>query len=158
MRVLAEVANISEALGGRVHEEVGADGMEDGTGDDLVELVHFGGLDVDYVEYIEWPIYVPEVDSEVVGRDEIFTISGKGERVNMDVVVLSVGVFSLVLRCGVLPGIDRLWDLEMLGVGDDRIQLAALVTVVALASALRFLEYAPQFDCLVVCREHQQIL
>lgn len=41
--------------------------MEDRACDDLVELVHFRGLNVDNVEYIEWPINIPEVDFKVVG-------------------------------------------------------------------------------------------
>lgn len=61
----------------------------------------------------------------------------------MDVVILTVGIFSFVLGSGVLSGIHCLGDLEMLGISNDRIELAPLVAVVPLSSPLSFLKYAP---------------
>lgn len=158
VRVLSEVANIGEALGSGVHEEVGADGVENSGGDDLVELVHFGRLDVDYVEDVERPVDVPQVDAEVVGGDEVLAVAGEAERVDVDVVVLAIGVLAFVLGSGVLPGVDSLGDLEMFGVGDDGVELAALVAVVALARAFGLLEDAPELDGLIIGSEHHEIL
>lgn len=158
MRVLSEVTNISVALARRVHEEISSFGVEYRRGDDLVKLVHFRRLDIDHIEYIEGSVHIPQVDSQVVGGDEVVAVAGERERVDVNVVVLPVGVLPLVLRSGVLSCIYSLWDFEVFGVCDCREQFALLVAVVALSRALTFLVYSPELDGLVVGRQHEQIL
>ena len=66
MRILSEIAQIRKPLRSCVKEEVRTFRVEERRGDHLVELVHFGRLDVDHIKYIEWPVDVPQVHSQVV--------------------------------------------------------------------------------------------
>jgi hypothetical protein len=87
---LAHVGELDGALGAGVHEPVAADGVELGGGDDLGQLLHVGGLDVDDVEGLVLDVEIPEVDAQVVGADKGLAVAVDGDAV--DVVGVGVGV------------------------------------------------------------------
>lgn len=87
---LAHVGQLDGALGARVHEPITALRVEFGRGDDLCQLLHVSGLDVDDVETLVLNVEVPQVDAEIVTADEGLAIAVDGDAV--DVVCVGVGV------------------------------------------------------------------
>jgi hypothetical protein len=59
-------------------------------GDDLGQLLHVGGLDIDNVEALVLDVEVPQVDAKIVAADEGLAVAVDGDAV--DVVCVGVGV------------------------------------------------------------------
>lgn len=66
--------------------------MKLGGGDDLGQLFHVGGLDIDYVEALVLDVEIPEVDTQIVTANEGFTIAVY--RYAVDVIGVSVCIGS----------------------------------------------------------------
>lgn len=91
-RTLAHIRELDGALRARVHEPVAAEGVELGGSDDLSQLLHVGGFDVDNVETLVLYVQVPQVDAQIVAADECLAIAV--DRDAVDVVRVGVGVCS----------------------------------------------------------------
>jgi hypothetical protein len=68
------VLELDEALAIAVGKKVALLRVELGRGDDLGELLHVGGLDVEDIEALVRHVQVPQVDAQVIGGDEGFPI------------------------------------------------------------------------------------
>ena len=66
----AHVAELNRALGAAVHEHVRVRRVELGRRNHLGQLLHVGRLDVDNVERLVANAQIPQVDAQVVRRDE----------------------------------------------------------------------------------------
>jgi hypothetical protein len=86
------VADVPLARGEQ--EDVAAHGVVLHVGDHLGELLDVGRLQVDDVEGEQVVLDAPQVDAQVVGRQEVLPVGGHAQRV--DVVVVAVLVLLLV--------------------------------------------------------------
>lgn len=160
---LAHVGELDGALGAGIHEPVAAERVELGGGDDLCELLHVGGLDVDDVEALVLDVKVPKVDSQVVAADEGLAIAVDGNAV--DVVGVGVGIGSTGNGGDdhVVMGQARKFEIcgiaEVLGCGEGprgataagNVGRRGFVREVVLCHHLeRLLEHLPELDGLVV--------
>lgn len=66
--------------------------MKLSSSNNLGELLHVGGFDIDYVEALVLNIEIPEVDTQIVTADEGFTIAVY--RYAVDVICVSVRISS----------------------------------------------------------------
>jgi hypothetical protein len=86
------VADVPLARGEQ--EDVAADGVVLHVGDHLGELLDVGRLQVDDVEGEQVVLDAPQVDAQVIGRQEVLAVGRHAQRV--DVVVVAVLVLLLV--------------------------------------------------------------
>lgn len=163
----SHVGKFDGALGACVHEPIAAHWVELCGGDNLCELLHVGGLDVDDVKALVLDVEIPQVDPEIITADEGFAITV--DRDAVDVICVGVGVGTP--RDGGHDGIMvcQTWKLEVvcrLEVGSGRqssrsttagaegVSRRQIVRQIVLGHHLqRLLEDLPQLDRLVVRRQ-----
>lgn len=72
---LPHICQFDSAFRACVHEPIAANGVKFSGGDNLCQLLHIGGLDVNDVEALVLNVEVPEVDPEVITTDKGLSIA-----------------------------------------------------------------------------------
>lgn len=71
----SHVCELDGALGAGVHEPVATLWVELGGRDDLGQLLHIGGLDINDIEALILYVQVPEVDAQIIAADVRLSIT-----------------------------------------------------------------------------------
>ncbi len=87
----SHVGKLDGPFGARIHEPVAAEGVEFGRRDDLGQLLHIRGLDVDDIKALVLDVEVPEVYPQVVAANEGFPVAVDRDAVDVVGVGVSIG-------------------------------------------------------------------
>lgn len=109
----------------------------------FVELIYIFGLNVEHVVDNLVVLKVPDVDPEVVGRDEVLSIGS--QRQGIDMILVGISILS---PCSAFPAL-----IDDLRSRDHELSLLEQF-LAALVLLLFLILYAPELDQLVVRCEH----
>lgn len=87
---LTHVGELDSAFGACIHEPITARGVKFGGCDDLGELLHISGLDINNVEALVLNVQVPKVYTQVVAANKCLAVAI--DRNAVDVVCVGVGI------------------------------------------------------------------
>ena len=89
-RTLSHIRKLDGSLGACVHEPIAALRVEFGRRDDLSQLLHVSGFDVNNVEALILNVQIPKIDPKIVATYEGLAVAIHGNAV--DVIGMGVGV------------------------------------------------------------------
>lgn len=87
-RTLTHISELDCSLGARIHKPVATCRMEFGSRNDLGQLLHVSGLDVNDVETLVLDVQIPEVYAKIVTAYESLAVAVDGDAVD----VISMGI------------------------------------------------------------------